>query len=132
MYENKLLSHCFYAIVGTGDAYMIKRIFSIITFILSISFFIALLFSLFTLLDFVERYLGTTITSVATCLFSWVYEVQACVVAIPGVITSAISFAMSENQSLKTISGVFLAIFIVVFIFSATTNSPFLPYFFRN
>ena len=96
---------------------MVKKVFSIITFVFSILVLVALAMLTF---DMVKEYIyinSLPSTSGSDYLGFLVYRMFCCVTALPGIVSSAVSSKISSNKAMKIISFVLLDVFIIIFVF---------------
>ena len=95
---------------------MVKKVFSIITFVFSILVLVALAMLTF---DMVKEYIyinSLPSTSGSDYLGFLFYRMFYCVTALLGIVSSAVSSKMSSNKAMKIISFVLLAVFIIIFV----------------
>ena len=95
---------------------MVKKVFSIITFVFSILVLVALAMLTF---DMVKEYIyinSLPSTSGSDYLGFLFYRMFYSVTALPGIVSSAVSSKMSSNKAMKIISFVLLAVFIIIFV----------------
>ena len=95
---------------------MLKKVFSIISFVFSIFVFVALVALTFDMVKEYNYINSLTSTSGSDYLGFLFYRMFYCVTALPGIITSVICLKISSNKAMKIISFIFLTIFIVVFV----------------
>ena len=95
---------------------MVKKIFSIITFVFSILVFIALASLTFDMIKEYNYLNSLPSTSGSDYLGFLFYRMFYCVTALPGIITSAICLKISNNKAIKIILVVLLGIFAIVFV----------------
>lgn len=95
---------------------MVKKVFSIITFVFSILVLVALAVLTFDMVKEYNYINSLPSTSGSYYLGFLFYRMFYCVTAFPGIVTSAISFKISSNKVMKIISNVLLIIFIIVFV----------------
>ena len=95
---------------------MVKKIFSIITFVFSILIFVALAVLTFDMVKEYKYINSLPSTSGSDYLGFLFYRVFYCVTALPGIVSSAVSFKLSSNKVMKITSIVLLIIFVTVFV----------------
>ena len=103
--------------ITQGGDDMVKKVFSIITFVFSILVLVALAMLTF---DMVKEYIyinSLPSTSGSDYLGFLVYRMFCCVTALPGIVSSAVSSKISSNKAMKIISFVLLDVFIIIFVF---------------
>lgn len=94
---------------------MLKKVFSIITFVASILVFLAL--GLLTVdmikeYNYINSFQGVSGADYLGLLF---YRMFYCVTALPGIITAIICLKLTTSKPLRIISGVLLILFVAVF-----------------
>ena len=95
---------------------MAKKVFSIISFSISVVTFSALVLLTYYMIkefNYINSLPGTSGSDYLGFLF---YRMFYCVTALPGIIFSSVCLKISSIKSLKIISMVLLAIFILVFV----------------
>ena len=95
---------------------MVKKIFSIITFVFSILIFVALAMLTFDMVKEYKYINSLPSTSGSDYLGFLFYRMFYCVTALPGIVSSAVSSKISSNKAMKIISIVLLTIFITIFV----------------
>ena len=95
---------------------MVKKIFAIITFVFSFLILIALAVLTFDMVKEYNYINSLPSTSGTDYLVFLLYRMLCCVAALPGIVSSAVSFKLSSNKVIKIISLVLLIIFIITFI----------------
>ncbi len=95
---------------------MVKKAFSIITFVFSILVLVALVVLTFDMAKEYKYINSLPSTSGSDYLGFLFYRMFYCVTALPGVASSAVSFKLSSNKAIKIISVVLLTIFIIIFV----------------
>lgn len=93
---------------------MVKKVFSSITFIISVLLFLAM--GLLTL-DMINH--NNSLQDIGDLdLFMRVllYQASYFVISIPGIVSSAVCLKISKSKGIKIVSGVLLTIFFIVFL----------------
>ena len=95
---------------------MVKKVFSIITFVFSIIVLVALAVLTFDMVKEYKYINSLPSTSGSDYLGFLFYRMFYCVTALPGIVCSAVSSKISSNKAMKIISIVLLTIFITIFV----------------
>ena len=95
---------------------MVKKIFAIISFVFSFLVLITLAVLTFDMVKEYNYINSLPSTSGIDYLIFLFYRMLYCVTALPGIVSSAVSFKLSANKVIKIISVVLLSIFIIIFI----------------
>ena len=96
--------------------FLVKKVFSIITFAISIVAFSTLVLLTYDMIKEYNYINSLPSTSGSDYLGFLFYRMFFCVTALPGIISSSVCLKISSTKPLKAISIILLSIFIMVFI----------------
>ena len=95
---------------------MVRKVFAGITFAVSLLVLIALVCLTIGMVQYYHHIRTTPGLSGIDYLGLMIYPVLYCFAAVPGLVSSAISWRLASNKAVKIVSVVLLAIFAVVLI----------------
>ena len=98
---------------------MVRKVFSVITFVISILTLVALAVLTFDMVKEYNYINSLQSTSGSDYLGFLFYRMFYCITTLPGIITSAICLKISDNKAMKIMSFVLLFIFLIVFVIFA-------------